>query len=55
MSIIFFIFFTFSSREYFHCFFAILSAMILSMIVDDIDQLTSLQSSKFFVRHMDLS
>lgn len=27
------IFFTFSSRGYFHCFFAILSAMILSMMV----------------------
>ena len=55
MSITFFIFFTFSSRGYFHCFFAILSAMILSMMVDDIDQLTSLQSSKFFVRHTALS
>ena len=55
MSITFFIFFTFSSHGYFHCFFAILSAMILSMMVDDIDQLTSLQSSKFFVRHTALS
>ena len=55
MSITFFIFFTFSSRGYFHCFFAILSAMILSMMVDDIDQLTSLQSPKFFVRHTALS
>ena len=55
MSITFFIFFTFSSRGYFYCFFAILSAMILSMMLDDIDQLTSLQSSKFFVRHTALS